>query len=77
MIMELNGSGAEPAHIYEPGFSLLKGWSLLLKHMKIMWKISRANHKNGVEYMDFKTGWEKVKEVRNYNRKFKRSIDPY
>ena len=76
MIMELNGAGAEPAHIYEPGYSLLKGWKVLLKHMKIMWQISRENHRLGVEYMDFKSGWEIVKSIREYNSTYKKDLDP-
>lgn len=72
MILELNGAGAEPAHIYEPGYSLIKGWGILLKHMTLLFKVSRANHKLGVPYMDFKTGWKKFKEIQAYNREYKK-----
>lgn len=50
-IMELNGAGAEPAHIYQPGFSLWEGWRSLLRHWHILYIISRENHRRGVPYM--------------------------
>jgi hypothetical protein len=56
-ILELNGAGAEPAHIYQPGFSLWKGWGVLLRHWQVLYKISRANRKLGVPYMRFGEAW--------------------
>lgn len=55
-VMELNGSVSEPAHIYSPGFPLLKAYRILYHHWRILYKISRINHKNGVPYMSFRTG---------------------
>ena len=50
-ILELNGAGAEPAHIYQPGFSLWEGWAVLLRHWGILYEISRENHRRGVTYL--------------------------
>ncbi len=50
-IMELNGAGAEPAHIYHPGFPLWRAWQVLLFHWKILFQISRENHRRGYAYM--------------------------
>lgn len=50
-IMELNGAGAEPAHIYHPGFPLWRAWEVLLFHWKILFQISRENHRRGYDYM--------------------------
>lgn len=55
-IMELNGCGAEPAHIYHPGFSLWKALRTLATHWKSMFVISVQNHKRGVPYLSFKEG---------------------
>jgi D-alanine-D-alanine ligase-like ATP-grasp enzyme len=63
-IMELNGSASEPAHIYAPGFPLLKAYQVLFHHWRILFKISRINHKNGVPYMSFKTGWGALQKSR-------------
>lgn len=50
-ILELNGAGAEPAHIYQPGFSLWEAWKILLHHWRVLFDISRENHRRGVAYM--------------------------
>ncbi len=50
-IMELNGAGAEPAHIYHPGFSLWEAWRVLLQHWRVLYDISRENHRRGVAYL--------------------------
>lgn len=55
-IMELNGCGAEPAHIYQPGFSLWKALGILTTHWKNMFEISVQNHKRGVPYLSLKEG---------------------
>ena len=50
-IMELNGCGAEPAHIYQPGFSLWQAMVVLYQHWKLMYEISIENHELGVPYL--------------------------
>jgi len=58
MIMELNGAASEPAHIYQPGYSIVKAYMSLFHHWKVMYKISVANHKKGTKYTPFKEGWQ-------------------
>ena len=63
-IMELNGAGAEPAHIYHPGFPLLEAYRVLFKHWNVLAQISRANHQKGVKYLTFgeaKDIWARIK----------------
>jgi len=43
-IIELNGAGSEPTHIYDPKHSIFFAWSEILKHNNILWRISRMNH---------------------------------
>ncbi|MBI1770155.1 MAG: hypothetical protein HY015_11200 [Bacteroidetes bacterium] len=56
-IVELNGCGAEPSHIYHPNASFWKGVRDLITHWKNMYLISKANHKRGVEYISFREGF--------------------
>jgi hypothetical protein len=63
-IMELNGAGAEPAHIYDPGFSIWEGWKVLLHHWKVLYEISIQNHKNGTPYMRFSEAFEIWKRIK-------------
>ncbi len=59
-IIELNGVNSEPAHIYDPGFSLWKAYRSLFWHWKRIWRIGRANHKNGVPYPPARATWREV-----------------
>ena len=62
LILEFNGCGAEPNHIYDCGMSLWKAYGVLLTHWKALYRISRYNHKNGVPYWSFKRGWDFLKK---------------
>ena len=66
-IMELNGCGAEPAHIYQPGYSLWKALGVLTMHWKNMFEISIQNHKRGIPYLS-------VKEGRRIYKQFKTAL---
>jgi hypothetical protein len=63
-IMELNGCGAEPAHIYQPGFSLWEALGVLCRHWKTMYEISVENHQRGVPYLSFKEAMVNYKRVK-------------
>jgi hypothetical protein len=63
-IMELNGCGAEPAHIYEPGYPLTKAIGVTLKHWRNIYEISRMNHNRGVRYVSIPVAFEFYKKFR-------------
>lgn len=67
-ILELNGAGAEPAHIYQPGYSLIKAYRDLFWHLGVLSDISAQNRKNGHSYWSFKRGFRKWKSHQRYNR---------
>ena len=67
-IMELNGAGSEPAHIYQPGFSIIEAYRVLFQHWKALFDISTYNKKVGVPYLTFKEGWKAYQKVRSYNK---------
>jgi hypothetical protein len=62
LIVELNGSGSEPTHIYDPKHSLLFAWKELARHITYMHQISTINYKKGVHYLTYKEGVEQYKE---------------
>ena len=41
VILEFNGSGAEPNHVYNAGYSLFEAYEEILKHWKALYKISK------------------------------------
>ena len=66
-IVELNGCGAEPAHIYHPGASFWKALVTLFGHVHNMYRISVINHSKGVPYLSFQEGraiYQKFKALR-------------
>jgi len=67
-ILELNGAGAEPAHVYEPGRALWKAYRDIFSHFSLMGKVSRAHRKRGVKYWSVQKGVKKLLDIRNYNR---------
>jgi hypothetical protein len=55
-IVELNGCGAEPSHIYDPEASLWKGIDDLITHWQNLYRVSKENHRRGVAYLSFQEG---------------------
>ncbi|MDI9357280.1 MAG: hypothetical protein QM536_09685 [Chitinophagaceae bacterium] len=68
-VIELNGAGAEPAHIYHPGRSLFSGYRDICYHLHILCEISIRNHKRGVAYPSFLEGVAYIKKINNQNKK--------
>jgi hypothetical protein len=69
VILELNGCGAEPAHIYHPGYPLFKAIGVLIKHWRNIFLIARENTKRGSAYIP-------LKEAISYYKKFKLVTQP-
>lgn len=44
-IIELNGAGSEPTHIYDPKHSVFFAWKEIIRHWNILAKISILNHR--------------------------------
>ncbi len=55
-ILEYNGAGAEPNHIYDCNKSLFGAYKEILKHWNVMYLISKYNNQNGYPYWSFKKG---------------------
>ncbi|MEP7236355.1 MAG: hypothetical protein ABI685_00755 [Ferruginibacter sp.] len=62
MIVELNGAGSEPTHIYDPGHSLFFAWKEIARHFKLLCAISIKNHKRGFPYLTVAAGMQMFKE---------------
>ena len=65
-ILEFNGSGAEPNHVYNSGFTLLQANQEFIKHWKVLFEISRYNKEHGIPYWSFQRGWEFLKEAKRH-----------
>ncbi len=61
-IIELNGAGSDPTHIYDPKHSIFFAWKEIIKHLNILFNISSINKvKMKLDYMTTKNGLEMIK----------------
>lgn len=65
-ILEFNGSGAEPHHVYGNGNNVFQAISILLDHWNILFRISKANHERGVAYWNFSRGLDHLKTAKKH-----------
>lgn len=61
-VIEVNGAGSEPTHIYDPKHSLFFAWKEIVRHWMILWRISRMNRKKGYPYLSFREGVRMFRE---------------
>lgn len=68
-IIELNGAGSEPTHIYDPSHSLFFAWKEVCRHWKLLYHISRINaERKGLSLMNITEG---MKMLQNHTRHLK------
>jgi hypothetical protein len=66
-IIELNGAGSEPTHIYDPSHSIFYAWKEIIRHWKLLYQISKMNNQNkGLTYMTYKDGLEMLRKNSEY-----------
>ncbi|AHF17177.1 ATP-grasp domain-containing protein [Niabella soli] len=68
LILEFNGAGAEPNHIYDCDMSLAQAYRIILQHWKALYRISRYNNQQGIPYWGFRRGRAFLKAARKHFR---------
>jgi hypothetical protein len=71
-VLEYNGSGAEPHHIYGNGYSFFKACSILIHHWDILYRISKYNYEIGIPRWKTVEGWVFLKKVMRHFKKMAR-----
>ncbi len=66
-ILEFNGTGAEPNHIYDSGMRYTHALKVIARHWHDMYHIGRINFMNGVPYWSY---WKGRKHLKKANRFF-------
>jgi len=61
-VIEVNGAGSEPTHIYDPRHSIFFAWKEIIRHWIILWRISRINHRRGFPYLTIREGIQMFRE---------------
>lgn len=72
-ILEYNGCGAEPHHVYGNGYTLFQACKILAHHWNVLYEISKCNQERGFNYLDFKSGWRIMKNCRKYFSELKKT----
>jgi hypothetical protein len=65
-LLEYNGSGAEPNHVYNSGYRLRDAHKEILKHWKVLYEISKISHQQGVPYWSFSKGWRFLQDAKKH-----------
>lgn len=65
-ILEYNGAGASPSHMYHSGLSLMQAYRLILHHWHLMYEICVWNNANGHPYWPFWKGLRYLRAVQRH-----------
>ena len=66
-IIEINGAGSEPTHIYDPDHSIFFAWKEIIRHWNILLRISLINHRcYNLPYLKVRSGLEMFRQNRSY-----------
>ncbi|MBS1654211.1 MAG: D-alanine--D-alanine ligase [Bacteroidetes bacterium] len=65
-IIELNGAGSEPTHMYDPKHSIFFAWKEIIRHWNILYRISRLNKKKNISYLTVKQGLQMFRDNKKY-----------
>ena len=68
-IIEMNGAGSEPTHMYDPKHSIFFAWKEIIRHWFILNKISRQNHKKGYKYLTIAEGIKMFQDDKMFSQK--------
>lgn len=68
-IIELNGAGSEPTHMYDPKHSIFFAWKEIIWHWKMLYKVSMQNKRKGFSFLSYKEGFTMFRENNKYVKK--------
>jgi hypothetical protein len=62
-IIQLNGVGSEPLHIFDPSEKLFNAYRSAFKHWKVIYEISMVNRRNSRNDMSLRNAWLTYRNV--------------
>ena len=68
-ILEYNGSGAEPHHVYGNAHTFFQACRILIEHWNVLYRISCLNYRQGVRRWNFWEGVSFAKRAKEHFRK--------
>ncbi len=70
-ILEFNGTGAEPNHIYDCGMSYTNALGEIRKHWKDIYNIGKINKNAGYPYWGLLNGYLYLRKARKFFKKMR------
>lgn len=67
-ILEFNGVGSEPNHIYDIGLKYGQAIKIIVQHWKYMYEIGKMNYKNGIGYIPLRKGINMLSASRKHTK---------
>jgi hypothetical protein len=67
-VIEVNGSGSEPTHIYDPSHSLFYAWREIAKHWRWLYHISTNQVLRGVQPLTLRQGRQEIAAFRRIEK---------
>jgi hypothetical protein len=66
-VIELNGAGSEPTHIYDPKHSLFFVWKEIIRHWRLLFTISKMNaEQKKIKFMSTSEGLQMFRDNSEY-----------
>jgi hypothetical protein len=62
-ILEFNGTGAEPNHIYDCGMNYREALKEIARHWKYLYEISEINKQRGIPHWTFMKGYKHLRRA--------------
>ncbi|TCJ19267.1 hypothetical protein EPD60_02285 [Flaviaesturariibacter flavus] len=66
LLLEYNGSGAEPNHVYQQSMTLRQAHREILHHWKVLYEISKINRKAGIRVWPVLRGWNFLQQSKKH-----------
>jgi hypothetical protein len=71
-ILEFNGGGAEPHHVYGNGNTLIQALRILIHHWNVLFQISEKNNERGIPYWSLKKGYTHFRKAGEHIKTLRR-----
>ena len=67
-VLEFNGIASEPAHVYDPDYTVFQAYQDIFQHWNIIYKIYKVQRQKGVKSMTWSEAYTSIKDYRAYMR---------
>lgn len=67
-VMELNGILAEPAHVYDPQYGVLRAYRDFYRHWQILFDLHKAQRNRGIRPTSHRAAWQFVQGYFRYKK---------